>query len=96
MRALSVILALGVLLSACAPSHPKPGDVIVVEGRVTLKGNEPFAVAVLETEQGHWDLLGLTRSQILEVQSRTVAVIGTVVRAPGDGSPAQLQVNTIR
>ncbi|OVZ57531.1 hypothetical protein CDO44_17370 [Pigmentiphaga sp. NML080357] len=97
MRALLLALCLGVSsLWACAQTPPKAGDVITVEGRVVLKGNEPFIVAVLDAGDRQWDLRGLTRQQMLDLQSRTVTVTGVVARPPGEGPPAQLDVQAIR
>lgn len=98
MRALLLALCLSVNgLWACASSSlPQPGDVITVQGRVVLKGNEPFIIAVLKASGQQWDLRGMSREQMLELQSRTVAVTGKVVRLPSEGMPAQLEVQSVR
>lgn len=100
MRALLLALCLSVSsLLACAQPAPQAGDVITLEGRIVLKGNEPFVVAVLESGDRQWDLRGLTRQQMQALQSRTVTVTGTVARPAGEaggGMPAQLQVQSIR
>ncbi|VCU69278.1 hypothetical protein PIGHUM_01339 [Pigmentiphaga humi] len=97
MRALLLALCLSLSgLWGCAQSAPRAGDVIVVEGRILLKGSEPFVSAVLETKDAQWTLRGLTRQQMLELQSRNAVVAGKVVRPPGEGLPAQLDVQSLR
>lgn len=38
------------LLPACRSTAPASADTVTVEGTVTMRGNEPFAVPVLETD----------------------------------------------
>lgn len=81
------------------PARPQAGEVVTLEGRLVLKGNEPFIVAVLESGDRQWDLRGLSRQQMQDLQARTVTVTGTVTRSAGEaggGMPAQLQVQSIR
>ncbi|MDX3904509.1 MAG: hypothetical protein QHC78_02310 [Pigmentiphaga sp.] len=100
MRALLLAICLTVTsLGACTPPAPREGEVVTVEGRVVLKGNEPFILAVLDTGNQQWELRGLTRAQILALQSRTVAVTGKVVGpvgGAGTGLPLRLEVQSIQ
>jgi len=97
MRASLLALCLCVSsLWACAQPIPRAGEMITVEGRVVLKGNEPFIAAVLDAGGSQWDLRGLTRQQMLDLQSRTITVTGIVARPPGQGMPAQLDVQSMR
>jgi hypothetical protein len=84
------ILAISATFAGC--------EGIIVKGRVSLKGNEPFTYLAIETATGQeYALVGeLTEEIRAKYQGKEIEVAGTVVKADaGPGSPAQLQVQKI-
>ena len=64
------------------------GASVVLEGRVKSKGNEPFAWAALETDDGMFKLVGPRAEELYrEHQLERVRIRGTVVTA---GTPPLL------
>ena len=62
-RRVLTIIALALtttLVAGCAATNPAASDRIIVEGHVSVRGNEPFTAVVLETDQRTRYLLVLT------------------------------------
>lgn len=90
---LSLAIMVGMQLAACQGGQGS-ARLIEVEGKLVLKGNEPFAQAVIvisETEQ--WLLLGLLRSEIESHQNQIVRVTGEVVH---DARPSAARLPSMR
>ncbi|AOY00004.1 hypothetical protein [Jeongeupia sp. USM3] len=91
------VLAVLPLLASCASPAYTLGQPVTAEGKLVLKGNEPFAVPVLLGQSEQWELTGLKQQQYVPLQNKAVRVRGTVARLPGEGLlRAQLQVTEIK
>ena len=84
------------LLLACASSSEsaKPGDGLVLTGRVVGTGAPPIVTLLLVTETDCYQLVGDTAEEMWRLQQRRVTVRGRVlVPAEGPGLPAQFEVD---
>jgi hypothetical protein len=90
------MVAIG-LLSACSETRTVAVDTLEVEGRVTVRGNEPFTEVVLLTEGGNWYLLDLTPDQRSRLVNPSIQhVVGQLYRGEWNGSPfARIRVSDI-
>lgn len=80
-----------VLLSCMAPgcaTQPPTVEVVTVEGTVTVRGNEPFAAYILETESRNTYVLnfGDAGAGALQTPAR-LRVTGTPYKADWNGRP---------
>ncbi len=72
-----------VSVAGCAAA-PSPGARVALTGGLHVKGNEPFPIVVLETDDhADWELVGIPVSQARDLTAQRVTVHGTVLRAPG-------------
>ncbi|MEM6645411.1 MAG: hypothetical protein AAF730_04085, partial [Bacteroidota bacterium] len=63
MRLFSLLVSI-VLLAACTSTAPRPtADTITVEGQVSMRGNEPFATYMLETDNQNLYVLTFDEDQ---------------------------------
>lgn len=72
----------------------EPGDVIKLTGRIKVKGNEPFPMTVLETEEGRDYVLSGEKADLLcrDFQLKMMSIKARVIRL-GDGLlPAEIEV----
>lgn len=75
----SLSVMVGLQLAACHGSVAS-AETIEIEGTLVLKGNEPFAQAVVVVSNSEqWALLGVLRSEIENHQNQIVRVKGQVV-----------------
>ncbi|MEM5342039.1 hypothetical protein V4C56_20730 [Paraburkholderia azotifigens] len=79
------LAALALMHAACAATLHN-GEPVDLSGRLALRGNEPFIVAVVYDARGVFELEGITREQALSLQNRQVHVHGTVTRAEMNGA----------
>lgn len=72
----------------------EPGDVIRITGRIKVKGNEPFSMTVLETEEGRDYVLVGEKADLLrqDFQLKMMSIKAKVVRSGDDLRPAELEV----
>lgn len=86
----------GALLAACAHGAAV-GERIELAGTLRVRGNVPFAHAVLVTPAGKsWDLNGPVAEQSRGLNDRPVRVRGVVTRPPAPGNwGAALEVEAI-
>ena len=90
-------------LAACAPhrvadtGQAHSADTVMVEGRVSMRGNVPFARPVLITADNNWYVLRLTEEQRAGlVTPALVRVIGRVSADDWNGRPiTHLDVESI-
>ncbi len=85
-------------LSGCSQTQMVRFDVQEVEGRVTVRGNEPFTAVILETEERNWYVLDLTPEQRLGLVNPSIQrVVGEVYRGDWNGNAfARIRVSEIR
>lgn len=102
MRALtrsSLIAALAFLtasftLAACQSTSESTTSQVTVEGNVTVRGNEPFAAYVMETDQSNYYVL-VFPDGVSPNSPATMRVTGRVYTAYWDSRPfAHLEVAT--
>nr|WP_245176285.1 MULTISPECIES: hypothetical protein [unclassified Cupriavidus] len=86
-----------VSVAGCAAA-PAPGARVALTGSLHVKGNEPFPMVVLQTDDhADWELMGTTVGQARGLTGQRVTIQGTVLRAPGANTwlPA-LRVDVLR
>ena len=68
-----------------------------MDGRVTVRGNEPFTAVILETESGNWYKLDLTPAQRTGLANPSwQKVVGEVYLGDWNGRPfATLRVRSL-
>ncbi|WP_233852128.1 hypothetical protein [Paraburkholderia sp. HD33-4] len=87
------LLVLGVG-TACADT-PHIGDMVEVQGTLTIRGNEPFTYPVVSSGTKIWQLVGIDRAVAMKLQNSIVHVTGHVgSNAVPSGLPA-IQVDTV-
>ncbi|MFT5142791.1 MAG: hypothetical protein ACI80V_000443 [Rhodothermales bacterium] len=87
-----------VLLAGCMSPRATGSTAFEIEGRVTVRGNEPFTAVILETEQGNWYVLELTPEQRTGLVNPSMQrVFGELYRGDWNGRPfATIRVATIQ
>ena len=74
-----LVVSFGLLCSGVVVAAPfQPGDAITLHGRLQLRGNEPFAYAVVVDKTGVWKLNGVSRPVAAQLQNHVVQIYGTV------------------
>jgi hypothetical protein len=91
------MLALVVGAGCMAPQATR-APAFEAEGRVTVRGNEPFTAVILETDQGNWYVLELTPEQRTGLLNPSVQrVSGQLYRGDWNERPfATIRVATIQ
>lgn len=85
LSALSILA--GLQLAGCQGDVASAGA-IEIEGTLVLKGNEPFAQAVVVvSDSEQWALLGVDRSEIESHQDQVVRIRGQVVHEATPSTP---------
>lgn len=93
LRKTAVVMAAALLASACATNRTPPADVVTVEGVVTVRGNEPFAAYVLETEDRNFYVLDFEEATPPDTPAG-LRVTGRLYRGEWDGRPyARIEVH---
>jgi len=94
----SLSLMAGLQLAACQGGNLAGAGTIEIEGTLVLRGNEPFAQAVVVVSSSEqWTLSGVQRADIENHQNQTVRVKGQVVHeaTPLTVRPATLRVQEL-
>lgn len=86
-RAANIALFTTILaLAACTTSRPLPDELVTVEGVVTVRGNEPFAAYVLETDENNRYVLQVDGERMPDTPA-SLRVTGRLYRGSWDGRP---------
>lgn len=103
---LAFLAALAAGASACGGPPPAAGGAaaasaatpktVVIEGKLTLKGTGERPVPYVNTDSGGlWELQGVPRTRLLELQGRRVRATGEVLRAAGSFAAPSLRADGI-
>ena len=83
------------LLAGCAGTEPPPESPITVEGRTSVRGNEPFAEYVLQTDSRNTYVLAFEDGADAPPNPARLRVTGTLYLADWNGRPyAHLRVQS--
>jgi hypothetical protein len=90
-------LAASLLALAGCSATPRVGDALTLHGTLVLKGNEPFAAAVLvRGASAQWELQQVARTAAAPLQNRKVQATGVVTRTASPGWLPALRVTELK